>query len=258
MSKYYLMNGTPNGAQILSLPTEDDVVREFDDISEIDLITTKIPASEAKGKLKIYNKEILRGSMLILEYPVKKTKGLIYRPFFDESSNEKASRWLHSFTPYIEERIDRVEHKELDKRVSLELTKDDKFYEYLSYILYDLNKSEVDFGANSLMGFNSLIPKDFKAQYEEYIKEQYHSQYSLQHLTRSLSNYKSLRNFMMEYIAHLSRSYGGLKRDVDRFTEEYVNGRAYCNQQMVDLASRDMAYHQMTIDECVKTLEKRK
>lgn len=251
MAKYYLINGTPNNAQILTLPNEVSWAKEFDDISEIDIITTKIPAGKAAGTLKVYNEELLRGSSLIMEYPVKKTKGLIYRPFFDESVDEKSKKRINEFRNYSFERYERVQAKKNNSKISVELDRTSKFDSFVYGVLYDILYGR-DQGMTDLDNYNYLLSRDLRTQLLDVKDGVVDLDRDFNRISRTLTNYKSLRNLLMEYIHMYGTGKGGLKPDVDKYTAEYVNGRAYCIDAMVQNAIKDMENHQMTLDECMR------
>lgn len=259
MSKYFLINGRPGNAQILTIPNEITTQREFDDISDIDIITTKIPKKDKVSNLKLYNEKVLYGSTLVLEYPVKKTKGIIYRPFFDESVDDKSKKKIEKFKRYSFERYERVQAKLRGEDVSLELDRNKKFNDFLYDLLYDsLYVIGDEKGRKSLLDYNSLLPKDLKNQLLEVKEGTLDLGQSLNKISRSLSNYKSLRNFMMEYIHLYGTSYAGLRSEVENNSSERVNGRIYGNEELIRSAITDMDNHQMTLDECMKLTRGRK
>ncbi len=244
MSKDYLVNINRKDGQVLFADENSNF--EFDDVSKIDKITSHLREEELKKNLKVYNGKLLRGNIFILETPNDNSKGYMYRPFINETTS-KTEKYLYTFDDYIDERIKRVNDKVSDKKVKLELAQTPDFYEFTNEMLDDLmrgyiNKSNYAF---ELLSVRSLIPDDIirhmvkvKDEYDTYSIKQ--KEKELAHIGRSLSSYRALRNFLMEYIKYKNEEYGGLNRPMYVRCNEFTNGKYYIKDSRLDCIQEDI------------------
>ncbi len=170
----------------------------------------------------------------------------MYRPFINETTS-KTEKYLYTFDDYIDERIKRVNDKVSDKKVKLELAQTPDFYEFTNEMLDDLmrgyiNKSNYAF---ELLSVRSLIPDDIirhmvkvKDEYDTYSIKQ--KEKELAHIGRSLSSYRALRNFLMEYIKYKNEEYGGLNRPMYVRCNEFTNGKYYIKDSRLDCIQEDI------------------
>ena len=244
MAKDYLVNINKKNGKLLFV--DENLSFEFDDVSKIDKITSHMREDELKKSLKVYNEKLLRGKIFILETTNDNSKGYMYRPFINESTS-KSEKYLYRFDDYIDERIKRVNDKSSDRKVKLELAQTPEFYEFTNEMLDDLmrgyiNKSLYVYEALSV---RSLIPDDLVKHMVKVIDE-YDSlslknkEKELVHIGRSLSGYRALRNFLMEYIKFKNEEYGGLNRPMYLCCNKFDKGKYYINDSRLDIIQEDI------------------
>ena len=244
MAKDYLININKKDGKVLYANSELDF--EFDDISKIDKITSHLSEEELKKNLKLYNGKLLRGNTFILETPNDNSKGYLYRPFVNETTS-KSEKYLYTFDDYINERIKRVNDKATNKKVKLELAQTPDFYEFTNEMLDDLMRAFINKSLYSyeLLSVRSLIPDDIithivKAREEYPFLSVRQKENELAHIGRSLSGYRALRNFLMEYIRFKNEEYGGLNRPMYVSCNEFKNGKYYINDSRLDIIQEDI------------------
>ncbi len=244
MAKDYLININKKDAKVVYTDAKSNF--EYDDVSKIDKITSHLSEEELKKNLKEYNGKLLRGNIFIIETPNDNSKGYLYRPFINETTS-LTEKYLYTFDDYIDERIKRVNDKSANKKAKLELALTPDFYEFTNEMLDDLMKGYIN---KSLYTYDalskkSLIPKDI-IDHMEKVKDEY-SFYSvrqkekeLAHIGRSLSCYRALRNFLMEYIRVKNEEYGGLNRLMYLCCNEFKMGKYYINDSRLDDIQEDI------------------
>ena len=243
MAKDYLININKTDSKVLFANEKEF---EFDDVSKIDKITFHLREEEFKKNLKSFNGKLLRGNIFILETPNDNSKGYLYRPFIDETTS-KTEKYLSTFDDYINERIQRVNDKAVNKKVKLELALTPDFYEFTNEMLDDLmrgyiNKSNYSY---EFLSVRSLIPDDVIKHIVQ-VKDEYNSlslekkEKELIHIGRSLSCYRSLRNFLMEYIRFKNEEYGGLNKPMFDCCNRFYLGKYYITGSRFENAQEDI------------------
>lgn len=242
MAKDYLINLTKEKGQILNV---NDIDFEFDDISKIDKITFEMSQDELKKYIKSYNGKVLRGRNFILE-TVSSGKGNLYKTFINETKS-KSEKYLDEFSRYIDERIERVDTKKKDKTCRLELARTSYFEEYVNEMLDDVIRGFIDgaLPAYEMISVRSLMPNDIATHIVK-VKNDYKGlsvsdkEKELRHISRSLTCYKSLRNFLMEYIRFKNGEYGGLNRPLYLYSETAKNGKYYIKESIMSDLREDI------------------
>ena len=205
--KYYFLNGDKGKGKALFLEENGVIRRDFNDISNIDLITLNMKKKDLRDIINEYNKgEDLSGYFYDASYPhcidkVKKGEILlpkteVYPAFFDFSS-ERTEYYIDKLKEFAEERKYKVENgmlKHLDDTPDFNL-----FIENLLYRIFD----EFD---SRITGYDSLLAHKLKEiineRFDDY-KEKDNSQYvkfRLKTIKNILTNYTQLRLLVMEYL----------------------------------------------------------
>ncbi|MBR3117444.1 MAG: hypothetical protein IKF36_06215 [Bacilli bacterium] len=206
--RYYFLNGKKGTGKTLFLPENEEVRRDFTDISNIDLITMNLKGEQKREFIGKYNPdEELNGLYYVASYPhgiyKKEDNTYVYPAFFD-ISNEKTIYYLEKLKEYAEERKWKAEHGEsirLDDTPSFE-----KFREDLMYKVFDINDTRITH-PDSLVALK--LKDEIKKRYLE------HSDMDTTQFIKSrseiikniLSNYTQLRLFIMEYMCLKSGEY---------------------------------------------------
>ena len=243
MGKDYLVNLTKQKEQILY--TDEYSNFEYDDISKIDKITFNMNQDELKKYIKNINGKVLRGNNFIFETS-STGKGYIYRPFINETKS-KSEKYLDEFSKYIDERIERVDTKKFDKTCRLELARTSDFEEYVNEMLDDVIRGFIDgaLPAYEMISVRSLMPNDIATHIVK-VKNDYkgfnvsEKEKELRHISRSLTCYKSLRNFLMEYIRFKNNEYGGLNRQLYLYSNSIKNGKYYIGDKLMSDINEDI------------------
>lgn len=243
-SKDYLIDTTKEKAKIIY--PDSNLKYEYNDISEIDKITFNLTEEKLKKQLKESNEKILRGKLFIYEKSIDENIGNMYKVFVNETTS-KSEKYLAEFERYIDERMARVKAKSTDKDVHLQLAETEIFYQYIEEMLDDVIKSFIDgaFPVYEMIGANSLMPNDIATQIVG-VKNDYKSfsdserKKEIKHIGRSLSGYKALRNFLMEYIRFKNGGYGGLKRTLYSYSEKTINGKCYPPEKIMNQLNEEI------------------
>ena len=201
--RYYFLNGQKGTGKALFLPENEEVRRDFTDISNIDLITTELKGDEKPEFIGKYNPDDnLDGLYYVASFPhglsINKNEPTtnVYPAFFNIAT-DKTVYYLDKLKEYAEERKWKAEHGELIKLD--DTTSFSSFVEDLMYKVLDVNDVRIAH-PESLV---ALKLKDIiKERYEEcpnmdtaqYVKTR------LKLIKNILSNYTQLRLFIMEYI----------------------------------------------------------
>ena len=241
--KDYLINTTHDKAKIL-YPDSTNIF-EYNDISEIDKITAHLSEDELKKQLKENNK-LLRGPLFILEKPIKKDLGNMYKVFVDETTS-KTEKYLSEFDHYIDERIARVKDQSTNSKVKVELARTEMFEEYINEMLDDVIRGFISgsIPVYEMISVRSLMPNDIATHIVK-VKNDYKSfnvsekEKELRHISRSLTGYKALRNFLMEYIRYKNGGYGGLNTTLYNYADHTNGGKYYPSDKIMDQLNDDI------------------
>ncbi len=242
--KDYLINTTKKDAKIIS--PDSSKIFEYNDISYIDKITSHLFEDELKKELKKNNDKLLRGPVFILEKSGKKELGNMYRVLTNETTS-KSEKYLDEFDKYIDERISRVEAQANDSKVKVELARTDMFEEYINEMLDDVIRGFISgsIPVYEMISVRSLMPNDIATHIVK-VKNDYESfsvsekEKELRHISRSLTGYKALRNFLMEYIKYKNGEYGGLNRTLYNYSNITSGGKYYPSKQIMDQLNNDI------------------
>lgn len=242
--KDYLINTTHDRAQILYPDT--NLKYEFNDIAEIDKLTFNLRETELKKQLRECNDKLLRGPIFILENQTNLDKSNMYRVFVNETTS-KSEKYLSEFEKYIDERIDRVKNKEIDSSTKLELARTEVLDEYINEMLDEVIRKFIEgyVPVNEMISVRSLMPNDIATHIVK-IKNDYTSlsvdkkEKELRHIGRSLSGYKALRNFLMEYIKLKNGEYGGLNTTLYKYSGRTIRGKYYPTEKIANQIKEDI------------------
>ncbi len=243
-SKDYLINTTHDKAKIIY--PDSNLKYEYNDISEIDKITFNLTEEKLKKELKESNGKLLRGPVFIYEKPINRNIGNMYKVFVNETTS-KSEKYLADFEKYIDERMARVKAKSTDKDVHLQLAETEIFYQYIEEMLDEVIRAFID-GAvpvYEMISVRSLMPNDI-ATHIVRVKNDYKSfnvdekKKELRHIGRSLSGYKALRNFLMEYIKFKNDEYGGLNRTLFNYAGRTIKGKYYPTEKIMNQLNEEI------------------
>ena len=197
---YYLANGKNSHGNALDVLVDGKLVRNFEDISTLDLQTLNIDSSKAKQILKEYNPEVdLSGMFYDLSYPHKDKEFKSYAPIFN-MENDEVKYYQDKLRYFAEQRNYKKEHKQ-----KIKLDVNQEFEDFIRTILYNiLNQRD-----SKLTDYESLIAPTTKELFRErfvkynmstnnYINSKIFTFRSL------LSNYTELRNLVLEYMLYIS------------------------------------------------------
>lgn len=241
--KDYLINTTHDKAKIL-YPDSTNIF-EYNDISEIDKITTHLSEDNLKKELRKNNK-LYRGPIFILEKPVKKDIGNMYKVFVNETTS-KTEKYLNEFDQYTNERITRIQDQATNPKVKLELARTEIFEEYINEMLDDVIRGFISgsIPIYEMISVRSLMPNDIATHIVK-VKNDYKSfsvsekEKELRHISRSLTGYKALRNFLMEYIRYKNGGYGGLNTTLYNYSAHTNAGKFYPSNNLMNQLNKDI------------------
>jgi hypothetical protein len=254
MARDYFINVTKQKGEVLYANPSLDV--EFNDIAELDKITAHMTKEERIKYFKEFNNKMLRGQEFILEtpnngskgniYKINGSKGNIYKIFVNETT-EKTSKYLDKFDDFIDERIQRSKDKVTDKTCKLELARTDDFEDYVNEMLDDILRGLINKNVPvyEILSVRSLITDDairhiVKAREDYECLTASQKEQELRHISRSLTGYKALRGFVMEYIRYKNGQYGGLNNMLYIYSSEFINGKYYLSNKINKQLSEDI------------------
>ena len=208
MAKYYLMNGQSGTSNSTYLLNGEYLLNNFNDISDIDLITMNISRKESYEILKKYNPKLEKDNiMYIASYPHSNNKIKTYAPIFN-LNNSETEYYIENLTYFAKER-------KYKKEVGLKTQLDDdrKFNNYIRTLLYKI----LDNNNSSITNYESIISMKLKTilndRYQvgkstnEYINS------NIYIFKQLLNHYTELRNLTLEYMLLKSK----LKTDLRTF-----------------------------------------
>ena len=244
MAKDYFINVTKQKGEVLYANSLLDL--GFNDIAELDKITAHMTKEERIKYFKQFNKNMLRGQEFILENPDNGSKGSIYKIFVNETT-DKTSKYLDKFDDFIDERIQRSKDKVTDKTCKLELARTDDFENYVNEMLDDILRGLINKNVPvyEILSVRSLITDDairhiVKAREDYECLTASQKEQELRHISRSLTGYKALRGFVMEYIRYKNGQYGGLNNMLYIYSSEFKNGKYYLSNKINEQLSEDI------------------
>ncbi|MBR3161194.1 MAG: hypothetical protein IKF19_00485 [Bacilli bacterium] len=211
---YYLLNGKKGNGKALYLLKNGELIKNFKDISALDLQTMDISGNNAKELLSEYNPDIdLSGMFYDASYPHSKTKTKTYVTIFN-FENKDVDYYFHQLRHFAEQRNYKKEH-----RNKLKLEHDRIFDDYMRRLLYNVMKIRSD----KLISYDSLISfkikeliRDKKYNYSDMGINNYIN--SKIYLFRDiLSNYTELRNITLEYMLYLQGMSTDIRSDINRY-----------------------------------------
>lgn len=197
---YYLLNGKNGTGNSLYLLKNGKLLKNFVDISTLDILTLDISREKANDILKEYNPNTdLSGVFYNASFPHSKTKIKTYATIFGDD-NDKSKYFFDKLKYFAEQRNFKKEHKE-----KLKLDENRVFDDYIRKILFNILSKQ-----NSiLVNYESLM----SAKIKEMIRERYLTGHNMStdnyinskiYLFRNiLSNYTELRNITLEYILYI-------------------------------------------------------
>ena len=200
--KYYLVNGENKEAIGLKLLVNGNIKRDFNDISDLDLQTMKIPYEKAKDILLEYNDKIeLKNEFFDVEYPYK-----------DDETKASHVIFQHQNTilkPQFETLQHIAEERSYQKRTNQSVKVVDS-KEVQDYIIFLLSKIIETNDPRFTQG-SSLLYKDIKDIIYTKMSYRASAPYEIQQMLKydktneMLHNYTQLRLLFIEYANYLKQ-----------------------------------------------------
>ena len=227
---YYLMNGQNNKGNALNLVVNDKLVRNFTDISDIDLITMEIDRDKSNEIIKEYNKEAnVEGIFYITSGPHKNDEVRVYAPIFKFNSAEAVKK-QEQFKYFTLQRNNKIKN---NKKIKLD--QDREFENYIRSLLTRILDNN-----REILEDDTLIPIKLKevmlqryGLYKDYSTNSFINRpEKINFFRKSLSNYLELRVLTLEYLLAIEKDDVWIRKD--------IKSRAYWdNEGMVELPQID-------------------